>query len=203
VPPGSPDAADTARSRPPSDRLRVYSEERCHLTRCEKALIVAIHGSPPPISVSEHVFSVAKTSVYFLVFPKNEPLVSLVSFGFCRAGRFAGPAAQACSPVSPAVHGKWRDVPASTARVAQCAVHDYRMWKALLGSAGDYREFADSGACSTDLVCAIPVSSVADGAGALWNCESAPLPRWLRVGGMSDSRRPRRCSSHGPCRGDR
>jgi len=41
----------------------------------------------PPISVSEYVFSVAKTSVYFLVFPKNEALVFLVSFGFGGTGR--------------------------------------------------------------------------------------------------------------------
>jgi len=134
VPPGSPDAADAARGRPPSDRLRVYSEERCHLTRREKALIVAIHGSPPPSSVSEHVFSVAKTSVYFLVFPKNEPLVSLVSFGLGRVGRPARPAAQACPPISPAVHGKWRDVPALWAGVARCAARDYGMCKALLSS---------------------------------------------------------------------
>src|SRR5207248_11001797 len=93
----------------------------------------------PPISVSEHVFSVAKPSVYFLVFPKNEPLVPLVSFGLCRAGRFTGPAAQACSPISPVVHGKWLDVPASTAGVAQCAVHDYRMCKWLLSPPGHYR----------------------------------------------------------------
>src|SRR5437016_13537073 len=44
----------------------------------------------PPISVSEHVFSVAKTSVYFLVFPKNEPLVLLVSFGVRAGGRRRG-----------------------------------------------------------------------------------------------------------------
>jgi hypothetical protein len=37
----------------------------------------------------EHVFSVAKTSVYFLVFPKNGLLVFLVSFGLGR-GRAHG-----------------------------------------------------------------------------------------------------------------
>ena len=44
----------------------------------------------PPISVSEYVFSVAKTSVYFLVFPKNEPLVFLVSFELDRDGPVRG-----------------------------------------------------------------------------------------------------------------
>ena len=45
---------------------------------------------PLLISVSEHVFSVAKTSVYFLVFPKNEQLVFLVSFASGRADRCGG-----------------------------------------------------------------------------------------------------------------
>src|SRR5437016_11890934 len=134
----------------------------------------------PPISVSEHVFSVAKTSVYFLVFPKNEPLVSLVSFGFCRVGRSAGSAAQACWPISPAVHGKWRDVPAGAAGVAQCAVHDYRKCQALLSAREDYREFADSGAGATDLVCGNPVSGVADVAGGYGTRESGSCADALR-----------------------
>ena len=61
---------------------------------------------PLLVSVSEHVFSVAKTSVYFLVFPKNEPLVFLVSFESGAAGRWAGTAARLRRPISPAVHGK-------------------------------------------------------------------------------------------------
>ena len=104
MPPGSPDAADAARCRPPSDRLRVYSEERCHLTWCEKALIVAIHGSPLPISVSEHVFSVAKTSVYFLVFPKNGPLVLDVSFAPGATGLRVARYGDRAGPVAPAAH---------------------------------------------------------------------------------------------------
>jgi hypothetical protein len=70
---------------------------------------------PLPSSVSEHVFSVAKTSVYFLVFPKNEPLVFLVSFGPGRAGRYAGAAAQVCRPILPA------DLAGCTREVAGCA----------------------------------------------------------------------------------
>ena len=93
MPPGCPDAADAAGCRPPSNRLRVYSEERSHLPGSEKALIVPIHVLPLLISVTEHAFSVAKTSVYFLVFPKNEPLVFVVSFRRARpafARRCAG-----------------------------------------------------------------------------------------------------------------
>ena len=93
MPPGCPDTADAAGCRPPSNRLRVYSEERSHLPGSEKALIVPIHVLPLLISVTEHAFSVAKTSVYFLVFPKNEPLVFAVSFRQARpafAGRGAG-----------------------------------------------------------------------------------------------------------------
>ena len=94
MPPGCPDAADAAGCRPSSNRLRIYSEERSHLPGSEKALIVPIHVLPLLISVSEHVISVAKTSVYFLVFPKNEPLVLVVSFASdptgLRAGRGAG-----------------------------------------------------------------------------------------------------------------
>src|SRR5690242_4911951 len=81
VPPGGPDAADAAGCRPPSNRLRVYSEERSHLPGSEKALIVPIHVLPLLISVSEHVFSVAKTSVYFLVFPKMRRRCSLSASG--------------------------------------------------------------------------------------------------------------------------
>ena len=98
--------------------------------------------------------------------------MSLVSFGFCRVGRSAGSAAQACWPISPAVHGKWRDVPAGAAGVAQCAVHDYRKCQALLSAREDYREFADSGAGATDLVCGNPVSGVADVAGGYGTRES-------------------------------
>jgi len=102
VPPGSPDAADAAGRRPPSNRLRVHSEERSHLPGSEKALIVPIHVLPLLISVSEHVNSVAKTSVYFLVFPKNEPLVLVVSFRQTRpafVGRDAGQARATSSAV--------------------------------------------------------------------------------------------------------
>ena len=80
MPPGCPDAADAAGCRPPGNRLRVHSEERSHLPGSEKALIVPIHVLPLLISVSEHAFSVAKTSVYFLVFPKNESVALVVSF---------------------------------------------------------------------------------------------------------------------------
>lgn len=114
VPPGGPDAADAAGCRPPSYRLRVYSEERSHLPGSEKALIVPIHVLPLLISVSEHVFSVAKTSVYFLVFPKNETLVFVVSFRQARpacAGRGAGEGAGAhpdgCVGVM-AARSRWR-----------------------------------------------------------------------------------------------
>jgi hypothetical protein len=80
VPPGCPDAADAAGCRPPSNRLRVYSEERSHLPGSEKALIVPIHVLPLLISVSEHVLSVAKNIRLLPCFPKNEPLVFVVSF---------------------------------------------------------------------------------------------------------------------------
>jgi len=60
----------------------------------------------PPISVSEHVFSVAKTSVYFLVFPKNEPLGLVVSFGLDRNGLRAARQGEAARPISPTLHGE-------------------------------------------------------------------------------------------------
>jgi hypothetical protein len=73
----------------------------------------------PPISVSEHVFSVAKTSVYFLVFPKNEPVVLLVSFALHRSLAGPGPGRSWTAVISPAVRGKWRDVAAGWARPAR------------------------------------------------------------------------------------
>ena len=211
MPPGCPDAADAAGCGPPSNRLRVHSEERGHLPGSEKALIVPIHVLPLLISVSEHVFSVAKTSVYFLVFPKNEPLVSLVSFGLSRAGRSAGPAGQACSLISPAVHGKWRDVPVGAAVVAQCAVRDYRMCKALLSPAVIIGSSPIAERVPGIWFAAIQVSGVADDAGAMERLNRLAsvikVPPaavwWLRVGWMADSRRRRRRSSREPCRGDR
>ncbi len=223
MPPGSPDAADAARCRPPSDRLRVYSEERSHLTRCEKALIVAIHGSPPPISVSERVFSVAKTSVYFLVFPKNRPLVSLVSFGFGRPPRCVAVAIRVCRPISPAVHGKWRDVSARRPGVAECAAHDYGMCKALLSAGCDFRsspiaeraaligfpaipasrvahdaeryEPRESPAPAGHIPGLVPVAGQSPGHQFRDQGQSAPVRGGgvARVGWMSDSRRRRRC----------
>ena len=177
MPPGSPDAADAARCRPPSDRLRVYSEERCHLTWREKALIVAIHGSPLPISVSEHVFSVAKTSVYFLVFPKNEPLVSLVSFG--PAGR-AGTRAQRRGFAGRSRRlytGSGRMCPRGAAVVAQCTAHDYRMCKALFSARVIIGSSPTAGRAPLISFAAIPVSGVADDAGRYGTRESVPTGR--------------------------
>ncbi len=84
----------------------------------------------PPISVSEHVFSVAKTSVYFLVFPKNEPVVLLVSFGLGAGGQRPGVAAGDCGDLAGCareVAGCGRQVPRWACGVAECALPDYGM----------------------------------------------------------------------------
>jgi len=93
----------------------------------------------PPISVSEYVFSVAKTSVYFLVFPKNEPLVFLVSFEFGGTGG-AGPR---WPPMGCDLAGCARKVagcgglaPRRARVVAECAGLDYGMCQALLSAPG-------------------------------------------------------------------
>jgi hypothetical protein len=73
---------------------------------------------PLLVSVSEHVFSVAKTSVYFLVFPKNEPLVLLVSFQRDRWRARAGSVGRVTASLSPAVHGMWQGVPTAAGAAA-------------------------------------------------------------------------------------
>jgi hypothetical protein len=135
-------------------------------------------------------------------FPKNEPLVSLVSFGFGRAAPSAGSAAQACPPILPAVYGKWRDVP--TLRVAsrdvQRAITECA--RALLRARGIIGSWPITERVPGIRFTQSPVSGVTDGADALGTCRSGPPQRWLRVGWMSVSHRQRRCD-RGPCRGDR
>ena len=155
VSPGCPDAADAAGCRPPSNRLRVYSEERSHLPGSEKALIVAIHV-PPLLSPFRSMPSVSR----------KHPFTSLFSPKICRwcplgasgppdragtraqqrrlAGRIAGCIRE--------VAGGARPVPP----VARCGARDYRMCKALLRTPGDFREFADSGAGATGLASGNP-----------------------------------------------
>jgi hypothetical protein len=116
MPPGCPDAADAAGCRPPGNRLRVYSEERSHFPGSEQALIVAIHVPPLLSPFSEHAISVAKTSVYFLVFPKNEPLVLVVSFA-CDRTRPSG---------APRGRVRGTDLADSAREVAGCGGHAAR-----------------------------------------------------------------------------
>src|SRR5215469_13879233 len=59
VPPWSPDAADAPRCCPPGNRLRVYSEEGCHLPGREQALIVTFHV-PPLLSPFRSMSSVSR-----------------------------------------------------------------------------------------------------------------------------------------------
>ena len=69
-------------------------------------------------------------------FPKNEPLVPLVSFGFGRAGRRRGPAAQAC-PAD--IAGCTREVAECADPVGRCRAMcnaRYGMCRALLSSPG-------------------------------------------------------------------
>ena len=88
VPPGRPDAADAAGCRPPGHRLRVYSEEGCHLPGSEKALIVPVHVSPP-VSGFGPVLSVAKTSVFSL--DSGKSLVPVGRPSGCRASAAGWP----------------------------------------------------------------------------------------------------------------
>ena len=69
-------------------------------------------------------------------FPKNEPLVPLVSFGFGRAGRRRGPAAQAC-PAD--IAGCTREVAECADPVGRCRAMcnaRYRICRALLSGPG-------------------------------------------------------------------
>jgi hypothetical protein len=156
VPPGSPDAADAARCRPPSDRLRVYSEERSHLPGREQALIVAIHGSPL-LSPFRSMSSVSRKHPFTSLF---SPKMS----GWCRlsaSGLAGGPGARARRAGSRRdLAGCAREVAGCRCRaprrgtgVAGCAVPDYGMCKALLRTRCDCREFADSGAYTADRFC--------------------------------------------------
>src|SRR5262249_48203106 len=106
-------------------------EERSHLPGSEKALIVPIHVLPLLISVTEHVFSVAKTSVYFLVFPKNEPLAFVVSFRQARPA-FAGTAGQGWPHPDGRVRESWpRGVTIAAASRGVCRLIRNAPWSLL------------------------------------------------------------------------
>src|SRR5690242_2128613 len=79
-------------------------------------------------------------------FPKNEPLVPLVSFGFCRTGRVGGPSSAGLladiAGCTRGVAGCARPAPRGS---AMCSARLQNVQGAIRSPADDYREFAESG----------------------------------------------------------
>ena len=101
--------------------------------------------------------------------PKMSQWCCLSASGLARAGGGRGVAAGDCGDLAGCareVAGCGRQVPrrAAASRNVLCPITECA--RALFSAPRDYREFADSGACTTDRFCAIPLSGVADDDGA-------------------------------------